>query len=165
VRRRLVGIVCIAAFAGCGGSSSPRRAEPTPRPAKAAPVLVYLLSSTGADPLGLEVTVTREGRVTALRDAGRAGGTRRERQLSPAALRRLRRLVARTSLSRADRSTTPTPGGSSYILRIGHHTVVFSTGHMARGVQPLLAALLRLRDGLLGSWVVEPDLRGRRGGR
>jgi hypothetical protein len=154
VRICLAGIACIAALAGCGGSSAPSQpAEKTPQPVastptptKPAPTLVYLLTATGADPLGVETVVTRDGHVFSIVDGGRAGGEKTQKKLPAATFARLRRLVAHADLAHADRSRTPVPGGSTYTLRIGQKSAIFSTGHTARNIRPLLAALVRLRD-------------------
>lgn len=146
-----IGLICAVAVAGCGQSAPhavktrPAEARPaptaTPRPARP---LLYLHTTNGADPIVHELTIGRDGSVTFLIDAGRGGGNRVERHLSAQKFARIRRLAAHARLVHADRSTIPTPGGSSYILRMRHHTVVFSDGHVAPSVRPLLEVLAKL---------------------
>jgi hypothetical protein len=91
---------------------------------------------------GLAVYQVRSGE-------GHSGVTHAHRQLSAAALTRLRSLVASASFREPRRApSAPTAGGYYYVLRVGGRSVSLVSGGVPRSDRALITTLDRLADGL-----------------
>ena len=169
---RLVVILAIsslaAAVAACGGGGgSPAEPSPVatahhnesgagergvpPRPGERYLIVMKRVTAV-PDPVQDEIRVTTDGvaRYRTYWGGHSSANGRAGRRISARRFARLRTLVRTARLDGADRvGVKPTPGGYYYYLHVRKRVVPTGSGHLSRGVRPLINAL----DGLIDAMV------------
>jgi hypothetical protein len=151
VVRYLVTLACLAAIAGCGGSSSPASrpaSTPTPAPAAEAPTVVFFQRQGAAGATLDTITVREDGRVTLQKRYGGAGGRFKELALLRGQLRAVRRGLARLPAGGTLTRGSPPSGGANYLLRFDGRTLTGRDGGIVASGKPVVRRLEGYIDGI-----------------
>jgi len=151
--RQIIFLACLAAIAGCGGSSpsaSRPASTPTPAPAASEPKareLVFFQRQGAAGATLDTLSVRADGTATHEMRYGGAGGRFREYVLRDGVLARIRRALARLPGGSTMTRGSPPPGGAQYLLRLQGRTLTGRAGGIAAPARPAVALLDGVIDG------------------
>jgi hypothetical protein len=162
LRHRAAGLaiaLAVPVLAGCGhaapaATAATAAATPAATRAATSPRLVAVWRNFEETGIPEDLAVFRDGRFRYrnLLHTQRGIGAE-EGRLRPGELRRLRRLLARTDLARADASgVVPRRSGFRYVITAGGEVGTAADGHLHGRMRPLVRALGRLMDRLRAAW-------------
>jgi hypothetical protein len=149
--RQLILLACLAAIAGCGGSSpsaSRPASTPTSAPAAEAPTVVFFQRQGAAGATFDTITIRDDGDVTLQKRYGGAGGRFTDLRLHDGQLAALRQELARLPGGATLTRGSPPPGGANYLLRLHGRTITARQGAIAPAARPAIRRLDGYIDGI-----------------
>jgi hypothetical protein len=139
---RYLGLVLLAALAGCGGAAS---SQPPPRPHRA-PELVAFQRNGGFSATLDTVVVRADGTTRSDKRYGGAGRRYDDFRLRPSTFRRLRAALARLP-ARVPEAGAGRRYGDTYLLRYRGRTYAARQGAVPADLRPAVETLASIADG------------------